>query len=203
MHKTKIIIVEDESIIALDIKKTLEGLGYDVLCIVNNGNEAILNAEKLKPDIMLMDIQLKGDMDGIEAAWQIRSKFDVPVVYLTSYAYDITLERAKRTEPLGYMVKPFDDVSLKITLMMACHKAEIEKKLKLVTAKLEKSNKELQEAIDNIKVLSGFLPICAWCKKIRDDKGYWNQVEKYISEHSELKLTHGICPECFKKEQNR
>lgn len=109
MTKPQIMVVEDEGIIAIDIRSNLESLGYDVPVIVASGEEAIEEAEKLRPDLVLMDIVLVGDMDGVEAAAQIRARFDIPVVYLTAHADDKTLRRAQDTEPFGYILKPFDE----------------------------------------------------------------------------------------------
>ena len=107
MAKIQILVVEDESIVARDIQKTLQNLGYDVPCVVSSGEAAIQKAEENRPDLVLMDIVLKGKMDGIEAAEQICSRFNIPIVYLTAYTDDKMLARAKITEPFGYIVKPF------------------------------------------------------------------------------------------------
>ena len=109
MAKTEILIVEDERITAEDIRLSLGGLGYAVTGMASSGEEAIRKAEELHPDLVLMDIVLGGDMDGIEAAEIIRARFNIPVVYLTAYADEKRLERAKVTQPFGYILKPFDD----------------------------------------------------------------------------------------------
>ena len=127
MSKAKIMIVEDEWTVADDIKMFLERLGYTVTSISSSGDEAIQNAEKDKPDLVLMDIVLEGEMDGIEAANEIRTRFNIPIVYLTAYADDKILERAKITEPSGYIVKPFVNEDLKINIEMALYKDKTEK----------------------------------------------------------------------------
>jgi len=139
-----------------------------------------------------MDIVIKGDIDGIEAAYQIRSRFKTPIVYLTAYADEKTLERAKITRPFGYIMKPFEETDLRVAIEIGLHEAKME-------AEREQLIAELQEALAKVETLSGLIPICAWCKKIRDDVGYWQAVEKYIEEHSRAEFTHGICPECLKK----
>jgi two-component system, response regulator PdtaR len=103
----KILVAEDENIVALNIKKTLESLGYTVSSIVNNGEDAIRKAAKDQPDLILMDIMLKGEIDGIEAAKSISKDFDIPVVYLTALSDEKTLDRAAFTKPYGYLIKPF------------------------------------------------------------------------------------------------
>ncbi len=130
MEKTSILIVEDEFIIAKDIKMTLENMGYFVCAIVPSGEDAIKNVEKEKPDLILMDIILKGTMDGIEAARQIRSLFNIPIVYLTAYADENMVERAKITEPFGYVIKPFNDRDLNSAIKIALYRHKVEKKLK-------------------------------------------------------------------------
>ncbi len=130
MAKVMIMIVEDEWIVAEDIKMILGRLGYTETSISSSGDEAIKNAEKDKPDLVLMDIVLEGEMDGIEAANEIRNRFNIPIIYLTAYADEKILERAKITEPSGYIVKPFIDEDLKIAIEIALykHKSEEERK---------------------------------------------------------------------------
>jgi CheY-like chemotaxis protein len=127
MAKTRIMVVEDEGIVALNIQGNLEALGYDVPVVVASGEEAIEEAKRTRPDLVLMDIMLEGEMDGVEAAQQIRTRFDIPVVYLTALADDKTLERVKMTAPYGYLLKPFDERELHAAIEVALqrHKAEI------------------------------------------------------------------------------
>lgn len=129
MAKIKILVVEDESIVAKDIQRTLQNLDYDVPAVVSSGNVAIQKAKETNPDLVLMDIVLKGKIDGIKAAKQIRSRFGIPVVYLTAHTDDNTLKRAKVTEPFGYIVKPFEDRELKTVIEMALYKAKMENQL--------------------------------------------------------------------------
>jgi FOG: CheY-like receiver len=108
-----ILIVEDESIVALDIKDKVERLGYNVLAVVSSGEKAIEEVKKVQPELVLMDIVLKGEIDGIETARQIREHFDIPIIYLTAHSDTQTLTRAKITGPFGYLVKPFVDTELR------------------------------------------------------------------------------------------
>jgi signal transduction histidine kinase len=119
MPDARILIVEDESIIALDIKTSLQHAGYSVAGVASSGEEAIALALAQKPDLLLMDIRLRGQMDGIEAAQQIRAQFPCPVVFLTAHADRQTLDRAQLTEPFGYLTKPFEDHSLITTIEIA------------------------------------------------------------------------------------
>lgn len=130
MAETRILVVEDEIIIAEDIRSSLVNMGYVVPSIVSSGEMAIEKAEKDNPDLVLMDIILKGGIDGIAAADQIRSRFNIPVVYLTAHGDDNTLEKAKITEPFGYIIKPFKERELQITIELALIKNKMEKKLK-------------------------------------------------------------------------
>ncbi len=121
MAEAKIMIVEDEVLFAKNLQELLERLGYTVPALVATGEEAIEKAGEMKPDLVLMDIVLKGGMDGIEAADLIRTRFKIPVVYLTAYADDKTVQRAKITEPYGYVVKPLEERDLHVTLEIALY----------------------------------------------------------------------------------
>jgi PAS domain S-box-containing protein len=125
----KILVVEDEYVEALDIKKSLESFGYQVPCIVAHGEEASEKAHQIKPDLILMDIVLKGNVDGIDAAFKIK-ELDIPVVYLTAHSEEPTVKRAKLTEPFGYLLKPFQAKELSLTIEMALYKAKMEKNIK-------------------------------------------------------------------------
>lgn len=124
MKKARILVVEDEGLVAAQIRETLEGLGYDVPAVAATGANALERLSEIEPDLVLMDIQLKGGMNGIEAAQRMRARLDVPVVYLTAFSDTETLEQAKLTDPLGYVLKPFDERSLHATIQMALHRHE-------------------------------------------------------------------------------
>ena len=130
MSKAKILVVEDESIVALDIQRRLTNLGYEVVSTAASGDEAVRKAEQLRPDLALMDIRIKGSIDGVEAAQQIRTRFDIPVVYVTAYADEPTLERAKITEPFGYLLKPFESERLRSTIDLALYRHGMERRLR-------------------------------------------------------------------------
>jgi PAS domain S-box-containing protein len=130
MADTRLLVVEDESIVAMDIKHRAEGLGYHVLNIASSGEEAIEKTDEDRPDLILMDIVLKGKMDGIQAAQIIRDKYDIPVVYLTAYSDEKTLGRAKLTGPFGYIIKPFEDRELHSAVEVALYKHKMDSKLK-------------------------------------------------------------------------
>lgn len=323
MKRARILVVEDDSIISMDIQNTLQKLGHELAGTAVLGEEAVEQASELRPDLVLMDIELAGDLDGVEAAAHIRERLQIPIIFLTAYSEDTTLQRAKTTEPYGYLVKPLVERDLRIGIEMALHKHQAERRMvererwftdtltsigeaviatdpqgqirfmnslaesitgwprdKAVTQHLDKvlvlsgenppggvsspfaealqegfavdwsSNtyvwpregprtpidyaatrirhedgetvgvvivfrdisprklmeqeregliSELQNALARVKTLSGMLPICAGCKKIRDDKGYWEGVERYIQKHSDATFTHSLCPACIRK----
>ncbi|MGQ0644326.1 MAG: response regulator, partial [Elusimicrobiota bacterium] len=143
----KILIAEDERIIADDIQTTLRRFGYDAPDIVSSGEEALRSAAAAPPDLVLMDIKLKGKMDGIDTAHQLRERFNIPVVYLTAYANDELIERAKFTRPLGYVVKPFKDRALRATLELAEYRGRLEKQLQESHRWLDATLKCLGEAV--------------------------------------------------------
>lgn len=130
IKKPRILVVEDEDIVARDIKSTLENFGYSVPAIAISGKEAIKIVRETCPDLMLIDIKLSGDMDGIELANKIREHYDVPVIYLTAYSNGKMLQRAKVTEPYGYLTKPFEERELHSTIEMTLYKHKMEVKLK-------------------------------------------------------------------------
>ncbi|HUL62357.1 MAG TPA: DUF835 domain-containing protein [Methanocella sp.] len=126
----RILVVEDEHIVAMDLMGRLKNLGYEVPGSASSGEEAIEKAGRLRPDLVLMDIYLNGEMDGVQAAGQIRARYDIPIIYLTAYADSNTLQRAKVTEPFGYVLKPFEERELLTTIEMALYKYRIEQRLK-------------------------------------------------------------------------
>lgn len=130
MSGAKILIVEDEGIEALDLQQRLASQGYTVTAIVSDGEDAILKVQETSPDLVLMDIMLQGEIDGITAAEEIRQRYNIPVIFTTAYADEETLQRAKLTEPYGYIVKPYRERELYITITMSLYKHAMEKMLK-------------------------------------------------------------------------
>ena len=130
MAKAQILVVEDESIVAKDIQHRLRALGYHIPAVASSGEEALKKAEVTRPDLVLMDIRLKGAMDGVATAEELRRQFNIPVVYLTAYADNDTLQRAKLTEPFGYILKPFEERELLTCIEVALYKHQMELNLK-------------------------------------------------------------------------
>lgn len=329
MNPLKILIVEDEALVATDLNRCLIDLGYHVAGLVDTGEEAVSQTLALRPDVVLMDIILKGPLNGIEAAGQIRTTVrpPPPVVFLTSHADEDTLQCAGFSEPFGYLVKPYEARALRAAIETASYRHHAEGRIRemerwlattlrsigdavLATDKVgrvsylnpmgetltgwtlcealgqpvaqvfrtlrahdrqpipdpvrratqegitldtktetllvhrdgpeipiddsaasirddeghvtgavlvfrdatarkkqeaerEQMITELQEALANVTTLRGLLPICMYCKMIRDDKGAWHSVETYLASRSEAEFTHGMCPGCFEKQRAR
>jgi len=148
----RVLIVDDEAIIARHVHNYLIQLGYEVIGIVSSAEEAVETAVRLQPDLLLMDIELPGPVDGIEAVRRIRSQIDVPVVYLTAYSDDVTIQRAESTGPFGYIIKPFQARELRITIEMAL-------RIHSLTRALERSEARYRAIVeDQSELICRFLP---------------------------------------------
>lgn len=145
-NKPRVLVVEDELIVARDIEQQLDALGYVTLACVTHGERAVELAAELRPDLVLMDIQLAGAMDGIAAAQTIRTQCGLPVVFLTAFAADDVLARAKLTEPFGYILKPFSERELRTVLAMALYKHQAEARLLNSTRQLKALSRRVLEA---------------------------------------------------------
>src|SRR5919108_5763324 len=141
MKQASILVVEDERIVAFDLKQQLEALGYRVAAVVPSGELAVEKAAELKPDLVLMDIHLEGAMDGVEAAERIHACLRIPVIFLTAYAEDETLSRAQVSLPFGYLVKPCEVREVHATIQMALVRRAAE-------VAVEQSEERLQLALD-------------------------------------------------------
>ncbi len=130
MENARILVVDDELIIAADLRQKLTRMGFAVIKTVVSGTDAIRCVEDQRPDLVLMDIRLQGEMDGVEAAAIIRARFDIPVIFMTAYPTDDVLERAKVTEPYGYILKPFETRELQSCIKIALYKHQMERRLK-------------------------------------------------------------------------
>ena len=312
----KVIIVEDERMIAEDIKNSLISMGYEVAAIYACGEDILAQLSGTEVDVILLDIMLDGELTGIDTARLINKKYDIPIIFLTAYADNATIHNASAVTPYAYILKPFDAKELNAAIEISLVKHSAERKLKISNKKYESlfmgnpepsvyldpgfkiidvnpqfvkcfgymldevygksideliippgmqkeasslSDKtgegnvykdayrkrkdgslvpvsisaapiiidgihtgtfviykdisiqkkaederekligKLQKALDEVETLGGLIPICSHCKKVRDDSGYWDQVEDYISKRSNANFSHGICPDCMKK----
>ncbi len=168
-----ILIVEDESIVALDLQSRLQRLGYLAPAFVATGPDAIAKTVEIQPDLILMDIKLRGEMDGIEAARQIREQFDIPVIYLTAFADETTLQRAKITGPYGYLLKPFEERELLATIRMALYRYQAEAQVKASEAKFRSV---IEQSNDGIVLLDEDGIILEWNAAQEDLTGWKRSV---------------------------
>lgn len=130
MAGRQIFIVEDEKIVAEDLKRMLERMGYEIVGSAGNGETALKEIEATKPHLVLMDIRIQGSLDGIDVAEHVFAQFNIPVIYLTAYADDVTVDRAKSTLASGYIMKPFEEKGLKTTIELALYRQSMDKMLK-------------------------------------------------------------------------
>jgi CheY-like chemotaxis protein len=189
----KILLVDDlsENISALAI--ALESEGF-ILEMASSGEEALQIVESFLPDLILLDIRM-GAMDGFETCRQLKKRDvtnDIPVIFLTVSKETKDIDQGFLCGGVDYISKPFRQEEV-------CARVRTHLHLRVLMKRQEHLIVELQKALEKVKVLSGLLPICASCKDIRDDKGYWKQVEVYIRDHSEAEFTHSICPDCTKR----
>lgn len=171
MSNPQILVVEDEGIVATDIQDRLISLGYEVPATVSSGDEAIATIPSLSPDLVLIDIMLQGEKDGIQAATEIREKFELPVVFLTAHAEESTLNRAKLAEPYGYILKPFEEKDLQSALEVALHKHRMDRERAKIAAGDRECFARTMEA--TVKTLSKILSVAdpqafAFGKKISE-----------------------------------
>lgn len=159
-----------------------------------DGTEAIRQAEKLKPDLVLLDIMMPG-MSGFEVCSHLKgdeSLRDIPIIFITALDRPEDESACLKLGAADYITKPFNP---DLVLLRVRNHLQLKLQRDLLIARTI----EMEEALSRIKILSGIIPICSSCKKIRDDAGYWQQVEEYISKHSEAEFSHGICNDCMKK----
>jgi AmiR/NasT family two-component response regulator len=194
----RVLIVEDSPTFSRAIEEMLKGMGYIVVGRATDGQHAIEMTQSLHPDVILMDVGLP-HMDGIQSTQHIQARCPTPVVVLTAHELPEIIERASKAGVGAYLLKPpkAAEIERAITIAMARFADMME--LRRLNAELQIRNQKLQEALIKVKTLRGLLPICASCKKIRDDQGYWQQVEVYVRDHSDAEFSHGLCPDCARK----
>jgi DNA-binding response OmpR family regulator len=191
--KNQTILIVDDDLSSIEIlSQTLEG-DYEIL-FAQSGKEALMTAYSEPLDLILLDLVLP-DMSGYSVCRSIKAHptvKTVPVIFISAMG-DAEQETAGlELGAVDYITKPFHPSIVRLRV-----RNHLE--MKAQRDALEEKNRELHEAIGKINLLSGLIPICAQCKKIRNDKGYWEQIESYLKEHSTATFTHGICPECSSK----
>lgn len=183
MPEAQILVVEDEYIIAKDIQNTLKKLGYSVPAIASSGEKALKKVAEVQPDLVLMDIVLKGKMDGVQTADKIREEFKIPVVYLTAHADDNTLKRAKITEPYGYLTKPFQERELHSTIQMALYREAMEKRLRESEQWLATTLNSIGEGVvatDEKGLITFINPVAEWLIGCKHDEVLKKPIEEVI-----------------------
>jgi PAS domain S-box-containing protein len=180
--KAKILIVEDENIVAFNIQNRLEGLGYTVVAVISSGEAAFQAVVENRPDLVLMDIKLKGLVDGIEAAEQIRRTLQIPVVYLTAYRDEKTINRAKLTEPYGYILKPFEARDLGTTIEMALYKHQVEQQLREREQWLSTTLKSIGDAV----ITTDAQGLVTFMNPVAESLTRWKQEEVLGSDLSQV-----------------
>lgn len=181
MSKINVLVVEDESIVSKDLQHSLTKLGYNVVGAASNGEKAIELAGLKNPNIILMDIMLKGDMNGIEAAEKIKELYSVPIVFLTAYSDESTLSKAKITEPYGYILKPFKEIDLHTTIEMAVYKHGKEQEI-------VKERNLLYSLVENKEASGGYIFVKANSKLIKlnsSDIFFIEALKDYVVIHTE------------------
>lgn len=200
-NKINILIVDDRPENLLTMESVLEGPGLDIIK-ASSGNEALGKMLDFDFALVLLDVQMPG-MDGFETAELMRGSEKtkhVPIIFVTALSKDQKyVFRGYESGAVDYLFKPLEPEILKSKVKIFCELYTQKQIIQNQLAEIEEKNDVLQRQLKEIKVLKGFLPICANCKKIRDDKGYWTQVEKYVADHSEAEFSHSICPDCAKK----
>jgi AmiR/NasT family two-component response regulator len=197
-NKIRVLVVEDDYLVREMIQGLLEEVGFSFAGGVADGQEAVEVTRMLKPDLVLMDIALP-TIDGIEATRRIQEQCPTPVVALTAFESPDLVSRASKAGVGAYLVKPINPQELERAITIAVARFNDMMELRRLNTELQARTTALENTLAEIKVLKGLIPICAYCKKVRDDRGYWEKVEVYLKNNSEAEFTHCFCPDCCQK----
>jgi len=192
MTNVGILIVEDEWLVAEGIRNSLSRLQYTVKGCVASGWEALERMRDDRPDLVLMDIVLRGFMDGIETSRLLRGAFDIPIVFLTAYSDETTLQRVMETNPYGYVLKPFEDRELNAAISLALHRHEN-------SVKTQRRIDDLEAALADVRSPRDIDVLCCVCRKVLVDDTNWEPIEKHLRDSHDITFTHGYCPACARK----
>jgi len=209
------ILIVDDAVTSLNVlMEVLTDAGYKVRPVAS-GKLALQSVQAKLPALILLDVRMP-DIDGYEVCRILKADEktrSVPILFISALGDEYQRVKGFQVGGVDYIAKPFssEEVLARVKAHLTLQRMQLDleeknttleaeiKLRKQVEAEREKLINELQAALAEIKTLSGLIPICSWCKKIRDDKGYWNILEAYLSQHSEAQFTHGICPECLAK----
>lgn len=203
MKKRKILIIDDQPINIEIIVNHLEETGEPyVMYQATDGESGYSLAEKIIPDLIITDWEMPG-MTGIEVIIKLKSNeitHDIPVIVASGVMTSSkNLRTALETGAVDFIRKPIDKIEIVARVHSVLMLSDSLKEIKNQRDELQDKNLQLSKALEEVKTLSGLLPICANCKKVRDDDGYWSEVEVYVKDHSDLQFSHGICPDCAEK----
>ncbi len=205
MKKGTILIVDDTPANLGVLFDYLETRKFRVL-VDTSGESAIRAIKQVRPDIILLDVMMPG-IDGFETCRRLKADEatrDIPVIFMTALTDTVDEVKGFNIGAVDYITKPIqvETVMARVRTHMTIRRLQktVEKNNELLGEKntlLQEKNSELEEALASIKILKGLVPICGKCKKIRDDKGFWNNLETYIEKHTDVLFSHGLCPECM------
>ena len=197
-EERRILVVDDHPYNLRVLTNTLNEAGYQTL-IANSGDRALYQIANQPPDLILLDVMMPG-IDGFETCRRLKANPDtapIPVIFMTALGDIDNKIMGFEVGAVDYITKPFQIKEVLVRVNTHLTIARLQRQLEVKNAQLQKKNDELEAALGMVKQLSGMLPICANCKKIRDDEGYWKDVAVYVRDHSEAEFTHGICPDCI------
>ena len=198
LNGARVLVAEDDFLVSEMIEGALADIGHTIIGKAKDGRQALKLAQELTPDVILMDIEMPG-VDGLVASQQISETCPAPIVVLTAYDTPDLIKQASEAGVGAYLLKPPNAQDMERAIMIAMARFQDMVALRQLNSELQERNTALEEALAKVKLLSGLLPVCASCKKIRDDEGYWHQIELYIQQHSEAEFSHGICPPCMEE----
>jgi len=195
-----ILVAEDDRTTQVILSKLLVSEHYEV-GLAEDGEQALAMLTERRPDLLITDWMMP-HLDGAMLVRQLRASpttSDLYVIMLTAKADTQDTVEALDAGADDYLAKPFDPGVLLARVRAGLRVAELQAELKRKNAELERTVKELQQALAEVRTLQGLLPMCAWCRKVRTDDEYWETLEQYIRDHTDITFTHGICPECRKR----
>ncbi|MBC7359027.1 MAG: response regulator [Desulfacinum sp.] len=194
------ILIVDDMPVSIKVLGEFLSQEYEV-AVATSGRQALESADRNPPDLVLMDVVMP-EMDGFEVCRRLRQNpklVGVPVIFLTALADSDDVVRGFEAGGQDYILKPYKKGEVLLRVKTHIELKLAKEKLDHYARELERKNKELQQAMEEIRTLRGILPICSYCKKIRNDEGYWDQVESYVTKHTHAEFTHSICPDCLQR----
>jgi len=194
----RVLVVEDDFLVGQLIERILNAGNYEQVGRATNGLHVLELVQDTRPDVVFMDIEMPG-IDGLEATRRIQELCPVPVVVMSAHDTAELVDRAASVGAGAYLTKPPESSQIERAVTIAVARFDDMMGNRRLREEAEARSRELQEALDHVKTLQGLIPICSSCKKVRDDDGYWQEVEVYVRAHTDAEFTHGLCPSCIVK----